>query len=63
MQALEFTVPVADIITEAHKEGLLIITAGTNIIRIVPPLIINEKNIAEMKEKLDKAKSRAVGKA
>ena len=63
MQALEFTVPVADIITEAHKEGLLIITAGTNIIRIVPPLIINEKNIAEMKEKLDKAISRAVGKA
>lgn len=44
-----------DIIHAAQKQGLLIISAGHDVLRFVPPLIITEADIDEMKEKLDKA--------
>ena len=44
-----------DIIHAAQKQGLLIISAGNDVLRFVPPLIITEADIDEMKEKLDKA--------
>ncbi len=54
MQGLEFTVPVGDIITKCQEEGLIIISAGTNIIRFVPPLIIEKEHIDRMCEILTK---------
>lgn len=54
MQALELDRPAGDIVRAAQAEGLLIITAGSNILRIVPPLIIEEEHIEEMKKTLDK---------
>jgi len=57
MQALELTVPAGDIIKAAQREGLLIISAGSNVLRLVPPLIINEKDISTMKNILDKVMS------
>lgn len=50
MQGMEFSVPVLDIIKGCQKEGLLIISAGTNIIRFVPPLIIEKEHIDRMCE-------------
>ena len=37
------------------EEGLLIIQAQGNVIRFVPPLIVEEKHIDEMIEKLKRA--------
>lgn len=55
MQALELKSPCAKVIDKAREEGLLIISAGADIIRIVPPLVIEEPDILDMKERLDKA--------
>lgn len=54
MQGLEFTVPVGDIIKKCMDEGLILINAGTNIIRFVPPLVITKDNVDEMICILDK---------
>ena len=57
MQGLEFNKPVADIISKALDNGLVLINAGTNIIRIMPPLIITKDNVDEMIEILKKSLS------
>lgn len=54
MQGLVFDRPVAPILQEALKEGLVLINAGTNIIRLVPPLVIETDHIDEMIGKLKK---------
>lgn len=48
MQGLEFDKPVGEIIKKAIEKGLLLISAGTNVIRFLPPLIINEEEIDAM---------------
>lgn len=48
MQGLVFDKPVGDIITKALDRGLILINAGVNIIRFLPPLIITEENVDEM---------------
>ena len=47
--------PVGEIVTKAIENGLLVISAGTNVLRMVPPLVITEADIDEMIEKLEKA--------
>lgn len=53
MQGLVFDRPVGEIISKAIDKGLILINAGANIIRFVPPLIITEENIDEMFAILD----------
>lgn len=48
MQGLEFNKPVKETILAAMDKGLIVINAGTNILRFVPPLIITKENIDEM---------------
>lgn len=48
MQGLEFNKPVGDIINKALEKGLVLINAGTNIIRFLPPLVITKENVDEM---------------
>lgn len=48
IQGLEFSVPVGPVINEALKHGLVLINAGTNIIRFVPPLVISKENVDDM---------------
>lgn len=55
MQGLEFSVPVGDIVLKAQELGLIIVTAGKNVVRFVPPLIITEKHVDEMTGKLKTA--------
>ena len=54
MQGLVCEMPVREIIDEAMENGLLIINAGANILRFVPPLIIENKDIDDMIEILSK---------
>ena len=55
MQGLVFDRPVADIINRALENGLVLINAGTDIIRFVPPLIITEADVDAMVEKLERS--------
>jgi len=48
IQGLEFTEPVAPVINAALERGLVLINAGTSIIRFVPPLVITKENVDEM---------------
>jgi acetylornithine/N-succinyldiaminopimelate aminotransferase len=48
MQGLVFDRPVGDIINKALEKGLILINAGSDIIRFVPPLIITEADIDAM---------------
>ena len=43
---------VGQVISRAIENGLLVISAGGNVLRLVPPLIIKRKQIDEMTEKL-----------
>ena len=47
--------PVGDVVNKALKNGLLVISAGGNVLRLVPPLVITEKDVDEMIEKLEKS--------
>lgn len=53
MQGLVFNRPVRDVIERAIENGLLLINAGSDIIRFVPPLIISKENIDEMLDILE----------
>ncbi len=48
MRGLEFNRPVAEIINKALDKGLILINAGTNVIRFLPPLVITEEHVDEM---------------
>ena len=48
MQGLVCREPVGDIINRAMEKGLILINAGSNIIRFVPALIITKQHIDEM---------------
>ena len=53
MQGLVFNRPVADVINMALENGLILINAGTEIIRFVPSLVITKENVDEMVDILD----------
>ena len=55
MQGLVLTKPVGDVVKKALEHGLIVISAGGNVLRMVPPLIITEPQIDEMIEKLRRA--------
>lgn len=48
MQGLVFNKPVGEIIKRAMDKGLILINAGTDIIRFVPALIITRQNVDDM---------------
>lgn len=55
MQGLILNKPAGDVILKAMDNGLLVISAGAEIIRMVPPLIISRDNVDEMAAILRKA--------
>ena len=54
IQGIKFKKPVGEISSEALKEGLLIISAKGNVLRLVPPLVIEKEHVDEMLEILKK---------
>ncbi|MEO8607116.1 MAG: aspartate aminotransferase family protein [Chloroflexota bacterium] len=52
MVAVELTVDTSSIIEAGYKNGLILVNAGTNVIRLVPPLIIEKEHVDELVEKL-----------
>ena len=57
MQGIILNRPANDVVMKAMDKGLLVITAGSNVLRLVPPLIITERHVDEMIEKLKAALS------
>ena len=58
MQGLEINTDVKDlkkVIAACLDNGMILFTAGTNVIRFVPPLVISEADVDEMITKLKKA--------
>jgi acetylornithine/N-succinyldiaminopimelate aminotransferase len=56
MQGLEFAWPVAPVVKNALLEQrLVLISAGSNVIRFVPPLIIEREDVDEMVRRLQAA--------
>jgi len=47
-------VPAADFVAKLRAEGLLALTAGENVLRILPPLIVGEREIGEAMDILHK---------
>ena len=47
--------PVGESVNHALEQGLLVITAGTNVLRFLPPLVITETDVDEMVEKLERS--------
>ena len=46
--------PIGEIVNRGLEEGLIIITAGSNVLRFVPPLVVTEADVDEMIVKLEK---------
>lgn len=45
--------PVGDIVKKALENGLVILSAGSDVIRLVPPLVITKEDINEMIKRLE----------
>ena len=48
MQGLELDHPANKYIIKAQELGLIIVTAGANVIRFLPPLVIEKEHVDEM---------------
>jgi acetylornithine/N-succinyldiaminopimelate aminotransferase len=53
MQGLVVTVKPAEVCQKALENGLVIISAGADVLRIVPPLVIEKEHVDEMMDKLE----------
>lgn len=55
MQGLVLKKPVQEVIAKCMEEGLIVISAGGNVLRLLPPLVIMKEHVDEMMQKLEKA--------
>lgn len=55
IQGIKVEEPAGEVISRALEAGLIVISARDNVIRLVPPLIIEKKHVDEMLEKLKRA--------
>lgn len=60
MQGLVTTVKPADICNKALENGLIIISAGSDVLRLVPPLVIEKEHVDEMITKLERTFSEII---
>ena len=49
MQGIELAVPVGEVARRALRQGLIVITAGSDVLRFLPPLVIEKGHIDEMR--------------
>lgn len=57
MKGLVVEKPTREILEKSLTEGLVILSAGKDVLRFLPPLVIGKEHIDEFKEKLDKVLS------
>ncbi len=54
MQGIEISKAPIDYVVKAQEQGVIILSAGKNVLRFLPPLIVSKENVDEMIEKLEK---------
>jgi acetylornithine/N-succinyldiaminopimelate aminotransferase len=47
MLGLKMRVPNTEFVAAARKQGLLVVGAGENVVRLLPPLIVSEDQVRE----------------
>lgn len=52
MVGLELTVDVSPLVTQGYKHGLLLVNAGENVLRFVPPLVMEKEHVDVLVDKL-----------
>ena len=45
MLGMELTFPVKDVLGNCRENGIVFLTAGPNVIRMLPPLIVTEEQV------------------
>jgi acetylornithine/N-succinyldiaminopimelate aminotransferase len=55
MLGLKLITPNTDFVAEARAAGLLVVAAGDNVVRLLPPLIISDAEVSEAVSRLDQA--------
>ena len=53
MMGMELYGQAGDVVSQMLKKGVVLISAGTSIIRFVPPLVVEKEHIDIMCEKLE----------
>jgi predicted acetylornithine/succinylornithine family transaminase len=61
MAGVEFNVPVKPLVRAALKEGLLVVNAGEDVLRLIPPLVIERDHIDQALEILSRTLRSAEG--
>lgn len=54
MWGLDLTVKAEEVVNRGYEEGLILVSAGENTLRLVPPLIVEKSHIVEALSKLDR---------
>ncbi|MEA2903025.1 MAG: acetylornithine/N-succinyldiaminopimelate aminotransferase [Alphaproteobacteria bacterium] len=57
---LRVVVPTAELVDELRAEKMITVAAGDNVVRLLPPLIVSEEEIAEAVRRIDRACTRIV---
>ncbi len=52
---MDLVPPVADVITACRQQGLLLLSAGDNTLRLAPPLVVDEASIRRGVEIIEQA--------
>ncbi len=54
MSGLQITLPLGEVLNKALEEGLIVLSAGSDVLRLLPPLVYTKENFDELEEKLTK---------
>ena len=46
---------IGEVVNKSLENGLIVISAGSDVLRLVPPLVIEKEHIDEMIEKLERS--------
>jgi acetylornithine/N-succinyldiaminopimelate aminotransferase len=57
---LRAVAPAADLVDELRAEKMITVAAGDNVVRLLPPLIVSEEEVAEAVRRIDRACARIV---
>jgi acetylornithine/N-succinyldiaminopimelate aminotransferase len=52
---LRAVVPSSDLVNALHEEKMITVAAGDNVVRLLPPLIVSEEEVAEAVRRIDRA--------
>ena len=52
MSGIELDIAPAGVVSAGYEHGLLLVSSGTNVVRFVPPLIVQKQHVDELIDKL-----------